>query len=124
VISTRTVNMKQRTDLKASLFVLMALFGTLNGRAFIIDDGYYPSDSRVDDVRVRRESVAFPAPVPVQPIIYSGVPAGVPQARSDEYHHDHHKHYGSVGPVYTFVKTDPHANFKWGVRHRVGQEYH
>lgn len=23
------------------------------------------------------------------------------------------------GPVYTFVKTDPKANFKWGVRHYV-----
>ena len=28
-----------------------------------------------------------------------------------------------VGPVYTFVKTDPKANFKWGVRHRVGTQY-
>lgn len=30
---------------------------------------------------------------------------------------------GHVGPVYTFVKTDPKANFKWGVRHRVGTQY-
>ena len=30
---------------------------------------------------------------------------------------------GVVGPVYTFVKTDPKANFKWGVRHRVGAQY-
>lgn len=30
---------------------------------------------------------------------------------------------GRVGPVYTFVKTDPKANFKWGVRHRVGTQY-
>ncbi|KAK4009883.1 hypothetical protein OUZ56_019026 [Daphnia magna] len=30
---------------------------------------------------------------------------------------------GRVGPVYTFVKTDPKANFKWGVRHRVGSQY-
>merc|ERR1711997_673044 len=27
---------------------------------------------------------------------------------------------GKVGPVYTFVKTDPKANFKWGVRHVAG----
>merc|ERR1712010_329100 len=27
------------------------------------------------------------------------------------------------GPVYTFVKTDPQANFKWGVRHRAGEQY-
>merc|ERR1711892_34999 len=30
---------------------------------------------------------------------------------------------GRVGPVYTFVKTDPEGNFKWGVRHRAGSEY-
>lgn len=30
---------------------------------------------------------------------------------------------GRVGPVYTFVKTDPEANFKWGVRHVVGSHY-
>ncbi len=30
---------------------------------------------------------------------------------------------GHVGPVYTFVKTDPKANFKWGVRHRAGSQY-
>ena len=30
---------------------------------------------------------------------------------------------GRVGPVYTFVKTDPKANFKWGVRHIVGSQY-
>ena len=30
---------------------------------------------------------------------------------------------GRVGPVYTFVKTDPYANFKWGVRHVVGSQY-
>jgi hypothetical protein len=30
---------------------------------------------------------------------------------------------GHVGPVYTFVKTDPKANFKWGVRHRAGVQY-
>merc|ERR1712036_90799 len=30
------------------------------------------------------------------------------------------KGHGRVGPVYTFVKTDPKANFKWGVRHVAG----
>merc|ERR1712061_259942 len=30
---------------------------------------------------------------------------------------------GKVGPVYTFVKTDPKANFKWGVRHVAGVQY-
>lgn len=35
----------------------------------------------------------------------------------------HHKG-GPVGPVYTFVKTDYHGNFKWGVRHKVGGGKH
>ena len=30
---------------------------------------------------------------------------------------------GRVGPVYTFVKTDPKANFKWGVRNIAGSQY-
>ena len=30
---------------------------------------------------------------------------------------------GKVGPVYTFVKTDYDANFKWGVRHVAGKKY-
>merc|ERR1712223_2098632 len=30
---------------------------------------------------------------------------------------------GRVGPVYPFVKTDPKANFKWGVRHVAGVQY-
>merc|ERR1712223_2335380 len=33
------------------------------------------------------------------------------------------KGHGRVGPVYTFVKTDPKANFKWGVRHVAGVQY-
>ena len=58
----------------------------------------------------------------------------------------YHAPKGRVGPVYTFVKTDPQviesrdkhkkkqdlgednihysqANFKWGVRHRAGAQY-
>ena len=30
---------------------------------------------------------------------------------------------GRVGPVYTFVPTNPEANFKWGVRHVAGVQY-
>ena len=38
--------------------------------------------------------------------------------KADPYHKP-----GQVGPVYTFVKTDPYANFKWGVRHVAGVQY-
>jgi len=46
--------------------------------------------------------------------------------RADIFEHGkgYHKHHkGHVGPVYTFVKTDYDANFKWGVRHVAGKEY-
>merc|ERR1719282_1242818 len=39
------------------------------------------------------------------------------------YHPAPHHAPGRVGPVYTFVKTDPQANFKLGVRHRAGAQY-
>ena len=45
------------------------------------------------------------------------IPYGAPPA----YHGP--KAHGKVGPVYTFVKTDPQANFKWGVRHVAGAQY-
>lgn len=28
--------------------------------------------------------------------------------------------YEAVGPVFTFVRTDHHGNFQWGVRHKIG----
>merc|ERR1712080_266912 len=61
------------------------------GRIFILDDG-------IDDapvLRVRRDLSPYHTPEPA-------------------YHAPAHPK-GKVGPVYTFVKTDPHANFKWGV---------
>lgn len=27
--------------------------------------------------------------------------------------------YQPVGPVFTFVRTDHHGNFQWGVRHKI-----
>jgi hypothetical protein len=30
----------------------------------------------------------------------------------------------TTGPINSFVKTDKHANFKWGVQHFVGRKYH
>lgn len=29
----------------------------------------------------------------------------------------------TAGPVFSYVKTDKNANFKWGVRHFVGRKY-
>lgn len=45
--------------------------------------------------------------------------------RDDHYGGDYHGGYkkGHVGPVYTSVKTDEKANFKWSVKHKVGSQY-
>jgi len=45
--------------------------------------------------------------------------------RDDHYGGGHHGgyHKGRVGPVYTSVKTDEKANFKWSVKHKVGSQY-
>ncbi len=36
---------------------------------------------------------------------------------------DDEKRFLTLPTVYTFVKTDPEANFKWGVRHVAGAQY-
>lgn len=36
-------------------------------------------------------------------------------------HKRHSKKY--IGPVYTYVKTDKHARYKWGVKHKVGKHH-
>ncbi|XP_072940999.1 uncharacterized protein [Epargyreus clarus] len=44
--------------------------------------------------------------------------------RDHEDYDDHAKDASGVtGPVHTFVKTDKNANYKWGVRHHVGNKY-
>ena len=60
------------------------------------------------DKRVRRDTPGYGPPVPAY---HAPAPYHAPKA------------HGRVGPIYTFVKTDPQANFKWGVRHRAGAQY-
>ena len=59
-------------------------------------------------MRVRRDTPGYAPPAPAY---HEPAPYHAPRA------------HGRVGPVYTFVKTDPQANFKWGVRHRAGEQY-
>ncbi|CAK1603910.1 unnamed protein product [Parnassius mnemosyne] len=40
-----------------------------------------------------------------------------------DHDYDHRGTSGVTGPVHTFVKTDKNANYKWGVRHHVGNKY-
>ena len=96
------------------LFVLACAAYTNAGGIFILDDGIEGKKSGfsrtlvssslfLDEplLRVRRDTgYAPPHPAP-----------------------SYHAPKGRVGPVYTFVKTDPQANFKWGVRHRAGVQY-
>lgn len=35
----------------------------------------------------------------------------------------HKRHSKYIGPVYTYVKTDKHARYKWGVKHKVGKHH-
>ena len=94
------------------------------------------------EIRVRRNAQGPPPPLPAakaqlggrirkqQPIFddeevyraptFAEDRADLPIAGSS-YSPKHPK--GKVGPVYTFVKTDYDANFKWGVRHVAGQKY-
>ncbi|XP_068203972.1 uncharacterized protein [Palaemon carinicauda] len=87
--------------------------GRLPRGAILLDENFAPIASIVDQavtkhkgeaqiaqLRQRRDTGYAPAPV----------------------HHGTYKR-GKVGPVYTFVKTDYNANFKWGVRHRAGSQY-
>jgi len=62
---------------------------------------------------LRRSGPAMYDPIP---------PTDLETAGSDSYHHGGYKP-GIVGPVYTFVKTDPYAHVKWGVRHVAGKKY-
>merc|ERR1739844_456114 len=64
------------------------------------------------------QPIRYPGPPPA-PALYEpdlAVAGSTPYAAP-------HKGHGRVGPVYTFVKTDPKANFKWGVRHVAGVQY-
>lgn len=77
------------------------------------DDGSAAASSVVPSVtRVKRstgsEPVAAPK-TPVKPEETLKSASSAPKLRVKR----HGKHY--IGPVYTYVKTDKHANFKWGV---------
>lgn len=45
------------------------------------------------------------------------------EIKSDDEYLRSAKSARSTGPVHTYVKTDKHANVKWGVRHFVGKKY-
>jgi len=87
------------------------------GQMFILDDEDFDQHVRVrrSPQSQRRDSgnpllsIANEKSDPYSPPTYGKAPKAYKKGR--------------VGPVYTFVKTDPYANFKWGVRHVVGEQY-
>jgi hypothetical protein len=89
------------------------------GQMFILDD-----EDVNDHIRVRRSPQAQrrdSGSLPVfEPIAHE---KSDPYSPPVSYHKPKTYKKGRVGPVYTFVKTDPYANFKWGVRHVVGHKY-
>merc|ERR1711988_1662578 len=89
---------------KMKYSIILLVFGYIAyvqaGAWVYVDDADYP-----DHMRVRRS--------PQEELRRAG-PAPLPYAPAASYGKGHK---GRVGPVYTFVKTDPKANFKWGVRH-------
>merc|ERR1712150_256029 len=90
--------------MNTNLVLLFAFVCVASSRVFFLDEGDFVAG---DFNRVRRDappSYGPPAPAYAPAPSYGGPP-------------------GRVGPVYTFVKTDPLANFKWGVRHRAGAQY-
>ncbi|KAK4004646.1 hypothetical protein OUZ56_006375 [Daphnia magna] len=105
-ISHSTIQRKQQTTMASIKMIvlwafLVVLVAAVNAapRYFIIDDGEVDVAAPSPLVRVRRQDKY------------------VASASGGNYGK------GAVGPVYTFVKTDPKANFKWGVRHRAGVQY-
>merc|ERR1712226_1087040 len=89
------------TTMNTNLVLLFAFVCVASGRIFFLDDG------EVEQYRVRRDAPpAYGPPAPA----YAPAPS-------------YGGYAGRVGPVYTFVKTDPQTNFKWGVRHRAGAQY-
>merc|ERR1719312_98913 len=82
----------------AASFLLLAFISCVSaGRIFILDDG----EDGVVHHRVRRDAPPYgpPAPAPYHAPV-------------------HHGPKGRVGPVYTFVKTDPQVR-RAGLRHKA-----
>nr|XP_026486293.1 uncharacterized protein LOC113393554 isoform X1 [Vanessa tameamea] len=61
-----------------------------------------------------------------QPKFEQPEPTKWDRPKREHYDNDDYENKGTsgvTGPVHTFVKTDKNANYKWGVRHHVGNKY-
>ncbi|CAH0727944.1 unnamed protein product, partial [Brenthis ino] len=90
---------------------------------------FYPVN-RAPPVRVTRFAPLPPRhKLPIRPAPYQIEEPTEPKwERPKREHYEYEDHdskptSGVTGPVHTFVKTDKNANYKWGVRHHVGNKY-
>merc|ERR1712107_647314 len=102
--SHKHIKLQSHIKMNIKIVLLFAFVCAASGRVFILDDAEFDT---APVYRVRRDAPpSYGPPAPA----YNPAPA-------------YHGPPGRVGPVYTLVKTDPQANFKWGVRHRAGARY-
>merc|ERR1712193_148540 len=118
-LRTYCEDMNTKLLLTTTIVALCCIAYANAGQMFILDDEDFESHLRVRrSPQVQRRD--GPPPIAVTQFA---------DEKSDPYSppipYKAPKSYkkGRVGPVYTFVKTDPYANFKWGVRHVVGHKY-
>merc|ERR1739844_694720 len=117
-----TITMKYSSALLVLAFAAYAQAG----QWVYVEDPYQPPAAPAVYYHLSRRAaqedlqpIRYPGPPPAPQPLYEpdlAVAGSTPYAAP-------HKGHGRVGPVYTFVKTDPKANFKWGVRHVAGVQY-
>merc|ERR1712004_174073 len=102
---------------KMKYSIILLVFGYIAyvqaGAWVYVDDADYAEHLRVRRSPQEELRRAGPAPLPYAPA--PGYAEDLPVSASASYGKGHK---GRVGPVYTFVKTDPKANFKGSPSHR------
>jgi len=115
----QAINMNTKLLLTSAIVAVSCIAFANAGQMFLLDDGDFEEHVRVKrspQQAQRRDGPVF-VPVPIADEKSDPYSPPIPYKAPKSYKK------GRVGPVYTFVKTDPYANFKWGVRHVVGHKY-
>lgn len=126
------INKRELLQLLVSLVVAVSASVSQAASMFLLDDEAYSLSRHRRSAQQGQPPFQPPEPQEyIQPQARVGLEFNVPPvltqddlvyAGSDSYGKGHYKP-GIVGPVYTFVKTDPYAHVKWGVRHVAGKQY-
>jgi len=113
----QAINMNTKLLLVSAIVAVSCIAFANAGQMFILDDGDFEEHVRVKRSPQQAQRRDGPVFVPVADEKSDPYSPPIPYKAPKSYKK------GRVGPVYTFVKTDPYANFKWGVRHVVGHKY-